>query len=66
MKNKLEKSSIEKNAGLKISDIACWASENLLLRQKLFILKFLTMLKTVKGGPLRFFNKHSVAKFQKN
>ena len=23
------------------------------------------MLKTVKGGPLRFFNNHSVAKFQK-
>ena len=24
------------------------------------------MPKTVKGGPLRFFNNHSVAKFQKN
>ena len=24
------------------------------------------MPETVKGGPLRFFNKHSVAKFQKN
>ena len=65
--NKLEKSSIEKTPVSKKqnSDIACWASENLILRQKLFDLKNLTMPKTVKGGPLRFFNNHSVAKFQK-
>ena len=62
------KSSIEKTPVFKKkqnSDIAGWASENLIPRQKLFILKFLTMPKTVKGGPLRFFNNHSVAKFQK-
>ena len=66
--NKLEKSSIEKTPVFKEkqnSDIACWASENLIVRQELFILKFLTMPKTVKGGPLRFFSNHSVAKFQK-
>ena len=65
--NELEKSSLEKTSVFKRtnSDIACWASENLISRQKLFILKFLTMPKTVKGGPLKFFNDHSVAKFQK-
>ena len=44
----LEKGSIEKTPVFKKnSDIACWASENLILGQKLFILKFLTMPKTV-------------------
>ena len=32
------------------TDIACWAWKNLILRQKLFILKNLTMPKTVKGA----------------
>ena len=66
--NKLEKISIEKTPVFKKkqnSDIACWISEKLFLRQKLFILKFLAMPKTVKGGPLTFFNIHSVAKFRK-
>ena len=31
----------------------------------LFLLENLTMPKTVKGGLLRFFNIHSVSKFQK-
>ena len=67
--NKLEKSSIEKTPDFfkkkQNSDKACWASENLILRRKLFLLKNLTMPKTVKGGPLKVFNIHAVAKFQK-
>ena len=46
------------------SNIAFWAWENLILRQK-FFLKNLTMPKTVKGGPWRYFNIHFVAKVQK-
>ena len=33
-------------------------------KTKIIFLKFLTMPKTVKRGPLRFFNNHSVAKYQ--
>ena len=66
--NKLEKSRIEKTAVLKKqkSDIACWAWENLILRQKLFDLKNLTMPKTVKGGTLRFFKHPFCCKISKN
>ena len=56
--NKLEKSRIEKTLVFKKkqkSDIACWAWENLILRQKLFDLKNLKMPKTVKGGHFEIF-----------
>ena len=48
--NKLDKSSIEKNAGLlkrQNSDIACWASEKLILRPNYSFWNF-SMPKTVK------------------
>ena len=66
MRTNWKKSRIEKTPVLKKkqnTDIACWHQENNF--KTIFILKNLTMPKTVKGDPLRFFNIHSVAKYQK-
>ena len=66
--NKLEKSRIEKTAVIKKkqkSDIACWAWENLILRQKLFDLKNLNAKNCKRGALWDFLNIHSVAKFRK-
>ena len=48
-KNKLEKSRmVPKKPN---SDTVCWFRENQILKQKIVILKNLTMPKNVKGGP---------------
>ena len=67
-RDKFLKSRIEKTLVFQKtkSDIACWAWGNLILWRKLFLLKNLSMPKTVKGVEhLWFFSIHSVAKFQK-
>ena len=53
---KIEKVAYKKHRSLKKkSDIACWAWENLILRQKVLLLINLTRPKIVKGGFFQIF-----------